>query len=356
MPKNIVICFDGTGEQFGKNNSNVVKLYQLLQKGPEQVAYYHPGLGTMGAKNALSNFGKARTRLFGLAFGYGISENIADAYAYLMDRYEPGDRVYLFGFSRGAYTARAFAGILKWFGLLSKGNESLIPYIIRMAKKKKKNFGIMTHFKETFSQECKTHFLGLWDTVSSVGWFVSIVKFPSTADNSDLNIVRHAMSIDERRAFFRQNLFDSPREHQDFQQLWFAGVHSDVGGGYSPVVSGLSNIALWWMVEQAGNNGLLINSEAKERMLASEQKEPYPKEVVNKSLKGAWWFTEIWPKIHHKRIEKDGKVIYKTRLRVNLGRPRTIDPATAVFHDSVFERMKQYPDYRPKNIKEFWPK
>ena len=107
MAKNIVICCDGTGNEFGQQNSNVVKLYKMLVCNADQVAYYHPGVGTMGARNALTRIGKWWTRVVGLAFGYGISDNVADAYQFLMRTFEEGDRVYVFGFSRGAYTARA---------------------------------------------------------------------------------------------------------------------------------------------------------------------------------------------------------------------------------------------------------
>src|SRR5215469_15484533 len=99
MPKNIVICCDGTGNKFGKSNSNVVDLYKMLVRNQNQVAYYHPGVGTMGSRSALSGVGKAWTRLVGLAFGYGISDNIADAYQFLMRNFEPDDHVYVFGFS-----------------------------------------------------------------------------------------------------------------------------------------------------------------------------------------------------------------------------------------------------------------
>lgn len=102
MPKNIVICCDGTGNEFGEQNSNVVKLYKMLICNPDQVAYYHPGVGTMGARNALTRIGKWWTRIIGLAFGYGISDNVADAYQFLMSTFEAGDRLYIFGFSRGA--------------------------------------------------------------------------------------------------------------------------------------------------------------------------------------------------------------------------------------------------------------
>jgi len=120
--KRIVVCCDGTGNEYGDRNSNVVKLYDvMLKQAGRQVAYYHPGVGTMGAKNALSTLGKAWTKVRGLAFGYGLSENIADAYQFLMHNYELGDQIFIFGFSRGAYTARALCGMLQMFGLLNRG-------------------------------------------------------------------------------------------------------------------------------------------------------------------------------------------------------------------------------------------
>jgi len=152
MAKNIVLCCDGTGNEFGRQNSNVIKLYKMLST-ETQIAYYHPGVGTMGARNALTRVGEWWTRVLGLAFGYGISDNVADAYQFLMRRFEPDDRIYVFGFSRGAYTARALCGMLHIVGLLSAGNEGLIPYAIRMVKKKKIDFGVAADFKKTFSRE-----------------------------------------------------------------------------------------------------------------------------------------------------------------------------------------------------------
>ena len=99
-----------------------------------QVTYYHPGVGTMGARSALTRIGKWWTKVIGLAFGYGISDNVADAYIFLMRRFQPGDNVYVFGFSRGAYTTRALCGMLHGVGLLTEDNEALIPYAIRMLK------------------------------------------------------------------------------------------------------------------------------------------------------------------------------------------------------------------------------
>ena len=229
MAKNIVICCDGTGNEFSDRNSNVVKVYQMLVLDPTQVAYYHPGVGTMGARSALSPIGKAWTKLIGYAFGYGASDNVADAYQFLMRNFKPGDQIYVFGFSRGAYTARVLCGLLHMVGLLREDNEGLIPYAIRLMKTKPLTgdvFKIAGKFKDTFSRPCKPHFVGVWDTVSSMGWIYNAVKFPFTTatSNPDLNIVRHAVSIDERRAFFRQNLFGPPSDknpNQSVEEVWF---------------------------------------------------------------------------------------------------------------------------------------
>lgn len=125
--KNIVICCDGTGNEFGDTNSNVVKLYSTLIIDHDQIGYYHPGVGTMGAPNARGPIDKEWTKIDGLAFGKGLLENVGDAYRYLMNNYEDGDHIYLFGFSRGAYTVRALGGVLHMFGLLTPGNEGQIP-------------------------------------------------------------------------------------------------------------------------------------------------------------------------------------------------------------------------------------
>jgi uncharacterized protein (DUF2235 family) len=123
MSKNIVICCDGTGNEFGDSKSNVVKLYQMLVNDDSQAAYYHPGVGTMGARAAFTGISRWWTRVIGLAFGYGISDNIADAYQFPMRTFQGGDTVYMFGFSRGAYTVRALCGMLHIIGLLREDNE-----------------------------------------------------------------------------------------------------------------------------------------------------------------------------------------------------------------------------------------
>lgn len=353
MAKNIIVCCDGTRNEFGAQNSNVVKLYKTLVCDASQIAYYHPGVGTMGARNALSPIGKWWTRVIGLAFGYGVSDNVADAYQFLMRTFRPGDRVYVFGFSRGAYTARALCGLLHLVGLLTEDNEALIPYAIRMAKRKKIDFKVAADFKKTFSRECKTHFVGVWDTVSSLGWIYNAVSFPFTraTKNPDFHIVRHAVSIDERRAFFRENSFNEPHDvEQDILEVWFAGVHSDVGGGYLEQESQLSQIALRWMLCEAEIAGLLVDPSRKSNILGA--KPPYvPRNPVTKnqheSLQGFWWIAEVWPKVVH-RQNAQGE--WHRSIHLNLGHNRWIAPGSLV-HESVEQRVND-PDlgYNPNNL------
>ena len=353
MSKNIVICCDGTGNELGEQKSNVIKLYETLAVNGTQIAYYHPGVGTMGARNALGPLGKWWTRVIGLAFGYGISDNIADAYQFLMTNFEPGDSVYLFGFSRGAYTARALCGMLHIVGLLTEGNEGLIPYAIRMIKQEKIAFPVAADFKKIFSRECKPHFVGVWDTVSSLGWIYNAVHFPFTraTKNPDFHIVRHAVSIDERRAFFRENSFGEPHDsQQDIKEVWFAGVHSDVGGSYAEAESQLSKITLRWMLCEAELAGLLVDPSRKAAILGGKPPNVSPDpntKYQHKSLRGAWWIAELWPKVVN--VQKSQGAWHKT-IRFNLGRPRGISPGSSV-HESVQERLqKARPPYRPSNL------
>lgn len=353
MPKNIVICCDGTGNEFGDEISNVVTLYQTLACNSDQVAYYHPGVGTMGARAALTGISRWWTKTIGLAFGYGISDNIADAYQFLMRTFQPGDQVFVFGFSRGAYTARALCGMLHAVGLLTQGNEALIPYAIRMIKGKRVDFAVASKFKATFARDCKPHFVGVWDTISSVGWIYNTVHFPFTraTTNPDLRIVRHAISIDERRAFFRQNLFGRPHNpQQDVLEVWFAGVHCDVGGGYPELNSQLSKIALRWMLLEAESAGLKIDEPKTTEILGARSPDvalDCATANQHKSLRGWWWIAEVWPKITH-RLTPDNN--WKPSLRLNLGRRRTI-PGGCFIHESVEQRLAQAkPLYKPSNL------
>lgn len=348
MPKNIVVCCDGTGNEFGDTNSNVVKLHSVLENSPAQATYYHPGLGTMGSRLALTRLARWWTKVLGLAFGYGLMDNLSDAYIFLMNEFEPGDQVFLFGFSRGAYTVRALAAFLHMFGLIRRGNDGLVPYAIRRFKGKVKGqqtFDIAKRFKQTFTIECKTHFIGVWDTVSSVGWIYDPLKLPYTAHNPDIAIGRHAISIDERRCAFRQNLWQFD-PNQDSKQVWFAGVHCDVGGGYAEAESGLSKITLAWMLREAKTAGLAVDAKKESDVLGGDARyaKPDPCAGMHNSLALAWLPLEVFPRRYTDTRVSPPQV----RWRIPLGARRYIQvPAT--LHQSVVERTQRMP-YSPSNL------
>jgi uncharacterized protein (DUF2235 family) len=358
--KNIVICCDGTANEFARDNTNVVKLYAtLIHDQPSQCTYYHPGIGTMEPPGALSAPGRKLTRIFGLAVGAYLENDIRDAYVFLMQRYEPNDRLFLFGFSRGAYTVRAVASLLRMYGLLRAGNESLVPYAIRMMMAINKArttrdparfkeqldsyFALAAQFKTTMARECRPWFVGVWDTVSSVGWIENPLKLPYVADNGDIEIGRHAVAIDERRAFFRTNLWrpgtDPNETHgpKNLQQVWFPGVHCDVGGGYAEGESGLSKLALEWMLDEAEPQGLNVDARKKRDILGGSHPNvpPDPNGHMHESLKGAWKIAEYVPKRHFNWQTR------RNERRPNRFRRRTI-PAGSVIHWSVYERGGHY--------------
>jgi uncharacterized protein (DUF2235 family) len=358
MARNIVVCCDGTGNEYGSENSNVVKLYWTLSAANQQTAYYHPGVGTMGARNALTTAGKWWTKIRGLAFGYGFSDNIADVYSFLMSEFVPGDQIFIFGFSRGSYTARALCGLLHMCGLLTPGNEALIPYAIRLYKSNDpQKFNIAAGFKTTFSIPCAPHFLGLFDTVSSIGWILDPIHtkgghLPYTATLPDIHVIRHAVSIDERRAFFRQNLVHQP--NPALKEVWFAGVHSDVGGSYPEAESGLSKITLRWMMCEAESAGLFLDPQKTIAVLGGAQPyvAPDPKAQLHKSLHGFWWWlAEFWPKRYSYSVTVPGQPIkWKRGFTINLGRRRFIQPGVRV-HQSVLDRRNDpATKYNPKNL------
>jgi uncharacterized protein (DUF2235 family) len=386
--KRIFVCCDGTGNEFAvkdslDGNSNVVKLYTALKLDVHQVAYYHPGVGTLGdpTKKGLA---RKWSVVKGLAFGEGFRDNVLDAYRYLMQHYAAGDKVYLFGFSRGAYTARALAGLLHGYGLLCRGNEGHIPYAWRMytqkvASQRELNAHTIvtdTTFRDTFShRDFSIHFTGLWDTVSSVGWITTPLRLLDLAQNPTIQRGRHAVSIDERRCFYQDNLWGGPvavdipvvlqgsaqaREipkQQDLQQVWFSGVHSDVGGSYLQLLSGLANITLKWMIEETRKADAVFD-ETRVRMvlgipgpgeptaltaaLAPLYEKP-KSSTLHRSLRRIWWLLECLP---HRFYDKDDSTL---KRRIPLGAYRKI-PTGALVHPSVRQRFETHRCYRPENV------
>jgi uncharacterized protein (DUF2235 family) len=347
--KNIVICCDGTGNQFGDHNSNVIRLFSMLRReSPEQILYYHPGVGTKESMEIPTYVGMIEQKIqkwHGFAYGYGLINNIAHAYNYLMANYNPGDKIYLMGFSRGAFTARALCALIYEFGLLEKGNDSLIAYMMGLfVDENALNFKMAQHFKATFGRECAVHFVGVWDTVSSVGWFYSPLSLPYTRENPGIKIGRQALAIDERRVFFQPNPWGPSCEGQDLKQVWFAGTHSDVGGGWPRRESGLANISLRWLLDEAEEAGLMIDAHAKEKLLTKNP--PNPNDILHESLHGLWWFPEYMPQPYTER----GKDHFHKKFGIHRGRHRFI-PEGSLLHESVIQRMENPANhYKPVNL------
>jgi uncharacterized protein (DUF2235 family) len=353
MGKNIVVCCDGTANQFSRNNTNVVKLYSVLvDDAARQLIFYHPGVGTMEAPGALTSWGKKATIFAGFTIGYGLESDITAAYTFIMNNYKAseGDRLFLFGFSRGAYTVRAIASLLHSCGILRPGHETSIPYAIRLMNAigtergpRTEYFHLVDRFRHIFAAgACKPHFVGVWDTVSSVGWINDPLKIPYTANNPDIQIGRHAIALDERRGFYRPNLWrpgdDAARSGpKDLKQVWFVGFHGDVGGGYPETESGLSKIALRWMLREAEAAGLLVDAVRRDAAIAAGQG-PDPDGQMHDELAAHlyWRLLEYVPKYHFD---------YATgaeSLRANSSRRRWLPPKSLI-HESVFQRAGYAP-------------
>lgn len=283
QPKNIVICCDGTGNQYGEYNTNVVLTFEsIIKSRSEQLVLYHPGVGTKSTTRWSFYFYRWLNKLLGLAFGFGLQINVEDAYSFLMRNYNQGDRVFLFGFSRGAHTVRRLAFMLDKCGLLLSGNKNLISYASEMylGKDSVKDKDILEGFKTTFCQPCDIHFLGVWDTVSAVPRYRKNKLDGVLAPNT--KYVYHAVSIDERRRKFPVYLFDENKvgSSQTVEQVWFAGFHSDVGGYFNE--RGVSNIALKWMLEKAQNCGLKVKSDIIDSLKLD------PSDNIHESYAGFW--------------------------------------------------------------------
>lgn len=357
--RNIVLCLDGTSNEWASDLTNVAKLtYAMIKDRAAQHVFYNPGLGTMAAPGYPLPVGNRLARGAGLAFGYGIKDDLVDAYRFIMNHWRPGDRLYLFGFSRGAYTARALASLLRLYGVAMPGNEAMVPYLVRMLWSlrgddhdiRKERYRQADRFKDSLATPCRPHFVGVWDTVSSVGWVGSPVALPFTRRNADIRSFRHAVAIDERRAFFRTNLFQAA-PGQDAVQVWFPGDHCDVGGGHGEEESGLSKYALEWMASEAERAELVIDRERLDELLwrsGGAGSRPSPTAKIHESLTLAWRPAEYVEKWHW-----DNRTNQRVRRR-NRGRRRSMLAAPVVH--PVAWGIPGYADRLPADaVKLSWP-
>jgi uncharacterized protein (DUF2235 family) len=354
LPRNIVVCCDGTDNEVARDSTNVLRLYRMLARDRRQVAYYDPGVGTLVNPFAITRRWKYFARRIDAAIGYRVRDNVVAAYLFLAGNYLPGDSIYLFGFSRGAYTVRALAGMIQFLGLVRPELQNLGGLARALYCNEDQGYGVSerfgggNRFNAAFGVVPKpmVHFVGVFDTVSSFGWVWDFQTLPFTADNPSVRHIRHALAIDERRACFPANLF-VPGEQQraDCKQVWFAGVHADVGGGYPEKEAMLAKVPLTWMLREAEALGLLIDDEERERLMGSKKKPAADYcSPIHESLTGLFWkCMEFLPR---RNWNNDAKGM---RWHApNLGRRREIKP-DSVIHVSVVERMRQM-GYAPANL------
>lgn len=262
MPKNIVVFSDGTGQEGGVgNNTNVYKLFNMIEDRTEnQISFYDRGLGTGWRK------------ITGNISGMGISQNIFECYRFIFENYMAGDNIFLFGFSRGATTVRSLSSFIHYFGILPKSRPGLIKkaykiYKIEDDKERKKKADDLV--ARNHNHWTKIRFLGVWDTVAALGvpfksldiildWIPFFKhKFHNLTLSESVEHARQALAIDDERLTFHPKIWDREiKDYQTMKQVWFSGMHTDVGGGYKE--EELSDVPLIWMVEEAKKCGLRI--------------------------------------------------------------------------------------------------
>ncbi|KAI0081423.1 hypothetical protein K474DRAFT_1656566 [Panus rudis PR-1116 ss-1] len=311
--RTLVLCFDGTGDQFDGDNSNVVQFLAMLQKNDtsKQLVYYQAGIGTYTDPLFSLPVTSSISLVLDQMLAWNLASHIKDGYTFLMQNYTDGDKICIFGFSRGAYTARALAGMLHKVGLLPLCNHQQLPFAYDMyVREDTEGLQLGLMFKRTFCRSVQVDFLGVWDTVASVGIIPHYLPF--IHENTGIKYLRHALALDERRVKFHPQFCVEPKRKIQKQQLermqenaavndtahhdrpiperhktiqkafedevnarhglkqtdvlevWFAGAHTDVGGGSVPngTAHSLARIPLRWMIRQcfSCNTGIVFDA------------------------------------------------------------------------------------------------
>jgi uncharacterized protein (DUF2235 family) len=328
----IVVCADGTWnrpeEDLAKDHpTNVLKLARAVKPvaaGKSQRVFYDWGLGSY------------HSRVLAGGTGRGIHKNILDGYRYIVQNYSAGDRIYLFGFSRGAYTVRALSGLINNCGIVKRPDARLIERAFSMYKspsaKNHPEGDAATRFRREHSHRSRSvAFVGVWDTVGALGIPFSLMglldsndEFYDTKLGHNVKIARHALAIDEQREDFEPTLW-LPRAGIDIKQVWFAGVHSDIGGSYGPDRDSgaeVSDTALAWMLDEAESAGLAIEPHIRERLTDG-----------------------VLAPVHRSR-----RHVY--RLKKPLHRPLAVPDIPTLIHPSVRRRWLSDAGYRPRRLRE----
>lgn len=388
MTKTIVILLDGTSNEVARNRTHILRLYGCLKKDETQLVYYDPGVGTFGADNAWSSTYRKGHEVWGLATGWGVDQNVKEAYRFLLEHYSHGDkekgiapdRIVLGGFSRGAYTARVLAGFLHALGLIAPENANLLDYAYRAYRQVSDDdhdsggkdpdhnpFAAVRLFDRMLrAPRVAIDVMMLFDTVGSViEWKrgPEVRRYAFTARNPSVKAVRHAVSIDERRTLFTPQLWPeggeywgrspvrpSEPEAQDVHEVWFSGVHGDIGGGYPEEDSALGKVVLEWMLKETEALGLRYKTRTTNRIVLAKSGDytpPDPLAEPNESMHAGWKLLEYWPR--RKRDDKGRKVSGLGGLYLGRSRRRVI-PDGANIHESVFARRGTSTDYDQPNI------
>lgn len=325
--KRIVICADGTWnkpdqEDRGRRKpTNVVKIARAVdpidENGVNQISYYHDGVGT--------NWGL--DKIAGGGFGIGLSANIVEAYSFIALNYLEGDEIFLFGFSRGAYTVRSLAGLLHEIGILPKNHAFYTPEAYKLYRQNTSQSELDKFRAEHGCMVGKVKYIGVWDTVGALGIPIGLFKslnsryqFHEVGLTENISHAYHALAIDERRRPFLPSLWEiDETSTQTLQQVWFPGVHSNVGGGYSK--DGLANGALHWIKGTARLHGLRLDGA----FLGYYR--PYSESELRKSLTFFYrLLLPLWRKIGNGARTNESILI------------------------SAIERRDHMESYRPKNL------
>lgn len=396
MPKTIVLLLDGTSNQISEQRTNILRLYGCLKRDETQLVYYDPGVGTLGDLNAVFRAGNVLRELWGQLTGYGLDRNVLEAYRFLQANYrtyesedpaarnpETGrDRIVIAGFSRGAYTARVLAGFIHAVGLLDDSQMNLLDYAYRAykrigAQKGEEPTGRAEHtafaevrlFERILQPDRPPiHALLLFDTVASVlergpvWWRWRSHAF--TRNNTSVRAVRHALAIHERRVMFRpalwpedqvfrRNRFDARTEApQDVREVWFRGVHGDVGGGQRERESGLAKVALAWIIGEAEELGLVFKKATVNRIVLGRHENtlyvaPDPERRPADSMSLLWRIVEFIPA--PARHGYGRRFLSALGWHLPLFQPRVI-PEGARVHGSVFDAAEARGEALPENL------
>lgn len=350
--KRLLLCLDGTWNRADGRRAatNIVKIRDALDRAIDivdrQRVYYDEGVGTANPIDGI----------VGGAFGAGLSRNVRQAYKYIARHYERGDEIYLIGFSRGAYSARSVAGYIGVAGLLRPENcteewETRAWSYYRKSKHDRAP-GDWHMLRALCHARVRIRCVAVFDTVGSLGipneqlqWIGrELFDFHDTRLGSHIDHAFHALAIDEKRGPFQATLWEHPfnplKPHPQVEQVWFSGVHSDVGGGYDDCR--LSNITLRWMVGKLKKLGVRFQSGDDSESVDDSGPSP---DDVHESRSLLYLGSRIRPKIR----PIGGRPVQASCRRRSVA-SREYKPLAERIHVSVVERFVADPEYRPPNL------